>query len=179
MSIKKKSSLRLANISDVSGFLRTIADRMDGVQSQTEPFSIPSIDGFTKLEVEVKKEEVGAFKLKLKAKTPESDDKKGTADKPVEAKPSYKTLKKRLEKSYKEIKNSLYKDTLPAETSVSAFLQDSEILLTLDGKGNEFYPSFEEACSEFEAFENKDLQSLIGIFAKIKSLKDTCHDKYE
>lgn len=176
MSEKVKTSLRLANPSDVASFLRMVADRIEGVENQSEPFALGKTEGFSKIELEIKKEELGAYRLKMNAKVPVVEE-EDLEIKSGQLKPDLKELRKRMDKAFKDIKESLYKNTLPAELAVTSFLNDSE-LITAD-EAEEYAPAFKAACTELEtAFEQKDIENLIGAFAKIKSLKDTRHDLF-
>ncbi len=177
MGDKRKTSLRFANPADVASFIRMIADQVEGIETDTETMSMPSIQDFEKIDLEIKREEAGAFRLKMKAKLPGVEEEVDEEDVEVEAeepKADFKTLRKRMDKAFKDIKQALYKDTLPVELSVNTFLQDSEYLVDNDEGGNDFYPAFKDACTEFEsAFEQKDVPALIGVFARIKTIKDT------
>lgn len=173
MSDKRKSSLRLVKPADVAEYLRMIADRIEGNQTISETFSMASLKGFTKLEIEIKREDAGAFQLKMKAKVPEVE----AQAKPGEEgqfKPDYKEVKKRIAKGFKEIKQALYKNSLPTDVAVASFLNDAEIICSSEGEYETSYVAFKEGCAELKkAFEEKDIQVLVSTFAKIKSLKDT------
>jgi len=183
MSRKTKSSHKFTKLAEAAPLLRAIADQLEKKQLDTGSNPIPDLEGLNKLEISVKKEGV-AYVCQLKAKFP--DPKTGL---PLESnssttvdsgKPKYKQLKKRMERSFKEIKLALTSGSLPTMESVTLFMQDSEQMVTYPGFGDPHYEAYGKACELFRnAFDQKNLNEMVTAYTNLKTLRSICHDQYK
>jgi XXXCH domain-containing protein len=112
--------------------------------------------------------------LKIKVKYPKSED-------PGEHhKEKYKYLKKRMKTYFKAIGQALAAEDIPSRELVSVFMDDSRSMTSYTGKGDEFYPAYEEACTTFqEAFDREDQQALLEAYRILSRLMADCHSRYK
>ena len=167
---------------ELAGFFRGLADALEnGGKDEFE-----CVDDFKKMKLSVKNE-FGQISLKAKIKTnkpcetaaqaePQTDE----AGEVVPAKPKYKALKKRMKGSFRMIFKMIHDDQLPPQEAVDSFLEDSILMCTYPGKGDEFYPQYLAACEDFKkAYEAKDMAALNETVDALSFQKGHCHSKYD
>ena len=120
-----------------------------------------------------------------KATSPPKDD-SGSNGTPTQTdnrgpkKPGYKSLKKRLGKSFKNMKKSLLTASPPVAGDLSLFLEDSAAMLDYPGYGDEYYAAYAHACNAFKkAVAGGDMEEMLSAFNKIGALKSACHERYK
>nr|MBF0221926.1 GAK system XXXCH domain-containing protein [Desulfobulbaceae bacterium] len=171
---------RTVSAADVTSFFRAIANSIEGVSPELEDYGI-DLNTAKKIAIEIKKGG-DQFTLKIKAKYPDLLDAPGvqTGTTVGSGRPPYKYLKKRMKGAFKSIGNSLLAGEIPNDTTVGQFLDDSEVMVTYPGRGDEFYERYTAACREFSsAFESGKLEELSDKFTLLTKLKEECHGQYK
>ncbi len=94
--------------------------------------------------------------------------------------PSYKKLKKRLQKAYKAINEQIGQEEIADLAIIQAFYNDCLLMTSYSGKGDVYYPQFiavaERVLSSAEA---GNLASFKTSMADMKKMKAECHDRYK
>ena len=153
---------------------------VEGTKAKTDVMVKYSIDfsKLKKLKLSIKKE-FGRPYVKCKVKY-DSDDKilteLGDVD-PVDAeRPEFKTLKNRLEKSFKAIGDRLKNGGLPSNLEIGFFCRNAELMTTFPGYADTQYSAFLQLVADFrDSFHQYDLEACRTKFAHIKTMKDICH----
>lgn len=163
---------------------RKLADRFDPEKSGEEGhFSSPSGE-FRKLKIGIKKNLAG-YSVEMKFKGPKPAEDEDTGKSPATSLPGgmkYKSLKKRMQGSFKAIRTALEAGVLPPEPVMKAFLADAEQMILYPGEkyGESFYKIFDESCARlWQAFEAKDLTACRTAFEETDQLKKDCHERYK
>ena len=167
---------------ELAAFFRSLADALENGGKD----ELACVDDFKKMKLSVKNE-YGQISLKAKIKTNkpcETGDgaamETGESGDPVPAKPKYKALKKRMKGSFKMIFKMIHENQLPPKEAVDSFLEDSVLMCTYPGKGDEFYPVYLEACEAFkQAYEAQDMDALNKTVDELSFQKGHCHSKYD
>jgi len=109
------------------------------------------------------------------------DEVDGDARASVDAKPKYKTVKKRMSKLLKQIKVSLASGGIPDEVVVRAFFEDCHLITTYRGKGDteEYRLLMEYADALRGASEAADRDAMNTALLGLKERERACHDKYK
>lgn len=159
-------------------FLREMADAIE--QGGTERFEC--VDDLRKFKLEGKVE-FGQMKIKGKFKSDKecaSEEITREGESTAPAKPKYKDLKKRMRSSFKLLLKTIHDGVMPPEEAVVSFLEDSELMVSYPGYGDEFYASYTEACEAFKAaYEAKDLDKMHETIDVLIHEKSRCHAKYD
>lgn len=93
---------------------------------------------------------------------------------------SYKNLKKRMNKRFKNILVSLNKDIMPSEETVTAFARDCELMTGFSGYGDEHYPDFLQKIQDMkEALNQEALDKMEQSASEINNFIKDCHDLYK
>ncbi len=104
----------------------------------------------------------------------------GTIAVSISKKSGYKSLKKRLGKSFKNMKRSLLAASPPTADDLSLFLEDSAAMLDYPGYGDEYYADYTDACNTFKkSAASGDLEKMLAAFNRISELKSACHELYK
>lgn len=107
----------------------------------------------------------------------DEDDFDSDTDEKPQGKIKYKSLKKRMKKTWKVIKDSARTNTLPPENVVESFLDDSALMITYPGKGDEYYKPYAVAHEAFAAaWRAQDVEALGHAVKRLDHLKEACHD---
>lgn len=188
MKQKKVCIERDLDPEQVAGFLRALADELDGsCQSCLGNYGI-DLQDFSKIKVGLRKGETGELSLKIKVKelvdktivkqnekkicTPKNNDEMTLHH--------YKHLKKRMKGTFALLSKAIANDGEIQQELVRSFVEDSREMTTYHGFGDEFYPEFNELCEGFEkAFKKQDSQRLGDVFQALCSRKRACHAKYK
>ena len=90
--------------------------------------------------------------------------------------PDFKTLKKRMDKSFKSIGERLENGGLPSHIETELFCSNAERMTTFPGHGDSMYPEFLQVIREFqEAFHQADIETCLSLYARIAAMKKNCH----
>lgn len=170
--VKKEMAL-----TEVSGFLRKLADVLDGSADGFDGGADINLRDFDKIEIKMKRE-MTAVSMKMKIEHDETASE--TAPDDGQEKPRYKKLKKRMQTTYKAIGKALSESRLPDQLTVQSFLRDALIMISYPGYGDEYYELFAQACERFsQACDGRDLSAVQAAFTEIVQLKEDCHDRYD
>ncbi len=163
-------------------FFGELAARLTGPSGENAEKAAGDLAGFSKVKIELKREG-DKVEIKLKVRWDESKaeqagetDSRATGSRKVK----YKTLKKRMEKTFGAISEDLKKDLMPSEETVGDFLRDARQMVTYPGKGDLYYDDFTKACAAFrEAFQKGDVAMVRAEFETLDRLKDESHDRFK
>ena len=157
-----------------------LSDSGSGPESGAELAGLP-LGSVSKLKLGIKRTAQG-FECKVKAKVAGSAEELAGLELPADAagKPKYKSLKKRMKSTFKAVTLALLAGEMPSETLVAGFVEDSRLMVTYPGYGDEFYPAYLEAVEALDAaFQAKDLEGLRKAALELSRLKSECHERYD
>ena len=98
----------------------------------------------------------------------------------ADGKPKYKGLKKRLEKTWKTVREGLALGVLPETILMDLLGGDFRAMLTYPGKGDEHYEENRKALEELQAaVAAGDLERARQAAALVERLKKECHRRYK
>jgi XXXCH domain-containing protein len=175
---------------NLPSYLRQLAHALekqtDGLPAELADLPEPIV----KLEVRGKARDNGwEIKIKIKAEPPENPEAEcsgahGEENAAPAAQPevNYKSLKKRLKSSFRDIGESLAAQKLPEPAIMNAFLSDSGLMMSFPGEkyGESCYSAYREACRRLaEAFEAKRWEAFKAACADIDQLKKDCHAAFK
>lgn len=81
------------------------------------------------------------------------------SDTPI--KPEYKVLKQRMKNSFKLLIKMIHDGDMPPREAVESFLDDSDLMISYPGFGDEFYSEYAKACEAFKAsYDAQDMQRM-------------------
>jgi XXXCH domain-containing protein len=93
---------------------------------------------------------------------------------------SYSSLKKRMQIYFKALRDSVAKAELPSREIVAVFLADSEKMVSFDGYGDEFYPTYAALCDRLRtACDSEDMSELATVVMALDQAKKSCHERYK
>lgn len=181
MSMKKEIKIqKVLDATRAAEFFNTLgmAIALAG-DSRLADLALP-LSAYEKIKLTLK-QEGESFILKAKVKevetAPPGEETLGKED---QGKIPYKTLKKRMKGSFAELKKLLAQNLLPSGETVRQFLDDSSLMITYPGKGDEHYESYRRCCQEFEkAFASGDLEAIRKALTLVEACKKACHDQYK
>ena len=171
-------------------YLRQLANALekqtDGLPAELTDLPEPIV----KLEVRGKARDNGwEIKIKIKAESPKGPEPEDTSTHearrtaPVaEPDVNYKSLKKKMKASFRDIGESLAAQKLPEPDIIDAFLSDSELMMAFTGEkyGESHYPAYRDACHRLaEAFEAKRWEAFKAAYADIDQVKKDCHAAFK
>ncbi|QGY41931.1 GAK system XXXCH domain-containing protein [Pseudodesulfovibrio cashew] len=167
---------RYVDQAELATFLRDLADAVES--GGKDEFAC--VDEFSKLKISIKNE-FGQLALKAKFKSALPCDEPGAKTGSGEpAKPKYKQIKKRMRSSFKMLVKLIHEGEAPPEEAVRSFLEDSALMVTYPGYGDEYYESYSQACEAFkDAFESGDVDRMHETIDVIVHEKSRCHAKYD
>lgn len=170
---------------DLAGFLRNLADgleRPEGDGPTDDRFPV-DVRGSQKVKIGIKKQP-GGYSVKIKTKyVPTGENGEYHRSETVEgAKPSYKSLKKRMKGDWRAIMAAAEAGRLPDKGVLDAFLADSEMMTTFPGDdmGEEYYDAYNDACRELRAaYKTAEAGIFQDAVAAVDRLKADCHDRFK
>lgn len=166
-------------IEELPAFFRELADAIEnGGEGE-----FACVDDMFKFKIKGN-HEFGKIKIRAKFKTnmecqPPADlvAEDGTV---TPAKPKYKDLKKRMRSSFNMLLKMIHDGEMPPDAAVVSFLEDSELMVSYPGYGDEFYESYTNACNDFKAaYEAKDMEKMHEAIDVLIHEKSRCHAKYD
>jgi XXXCH domain-containing protein len=164
---------------DSEVFFKNLADALAGKPEVDLSALGFDLQNFKKIKMDLKKdgEQLG-LKLKIKFSSPETES--GIED--TSAPLKYKTLKKQMKNTFKNLKASIESGSLPEPEVVETFMQQAELMVSFTDKGygDEYYEEFIQLCHDLkQAFEAGELEPLVTAYNCIDARKALCHDKYD
>lgn len=164
---------------EAAGFLHSLAEALTEKPAKNIYYDGVQLQGLKKVKMHLKKDgDLFSLKLKFKYSAPSDEKKSGLTKKPAE----YKTLKKEINKSFKSLKASIDKGSMPAAQTVDTFIQQAEHMVTFKnlGYGDEYFEDFIRLCHEFKkTYQTGNIESLVRAYNNIDARKALCHDKYD
>lgn len=158
---------------ELTSFLRDVADAIE----RSGPDEYACLEEFDKIKIRIKRE-FGTIGLKAKftapvpCSVPDEDGQKP-------AKPSYKTLKKRMKSSFRMLVKMIHDGQVPPQEAVDSFLADSALMVTYPGYGDPHYEEYSKACAIFrEAYDSGDLARMHAAVDGLIHEKGRCHANY-
>ena len=92
----------------------------------------------------------------------------------------YKSLKKRMKKTFKTIVAAASEDRLPDEETAKSFIDDSYKMISYPGYGDEHYEEYGNVTDAFKkAFEGKNVNEVKTWVNELERLKKECHSRYK
>ncbi len=186
---KRKYELMLTR-EEVPGFFEKLAAGMrEGVMAVGDVAL--DLEDFSSFEVSLKAkggEGVDGVKAKLKVKHEAPEHAVGCECEtcaagetmPRDAKPKYKTLKKRMKSDFKAIRQALQQGVMPAQALADAFIADSKVMCEYPGKGDEYYQAYLQDTAAFErAMAGGSVEAARQAVELLTQRMKECHDKYK
>lgn len=178
MGIESKIS-KYVEEEEIVAFLRDMADALDKKQDGKD--ELACVEDFRKIKITIKNE-YGKYtiKTKIKAEEPCGDTLESAQTATGEPfKPDYKKLKKRMQGSFRMIFKMIHDGQMPPKAAVDSFLEDSKLMVTYPGLGDEFYDEYIGVCEAFRAaYEAGDMEKLGETVDSLSHEKSRCHAKY-
>lgn len=171
-SVKSEKILEEAEV-------RTLVQELAAKLGLAEGLDLEPVD---KLRLSVKLSG-GKGAAKLKVYFPQDSAPEGAEDNgmsPGDATLKYSKLKKRMKKDFAALNTALAADQLPEESVVRSFLDDSHLMVSYPGYGDEYYLEYIKATKAFaKAWEARDVEKLKAGWQALNECKKSCHDKYK
>lgn len=160
----------------LAGFFRDLADALEnGGEGE-----LACVEDFRKIKIAVKKE-FGQINVKVRVK-PEGvcEAETGGEEGDGPSRPKYSRLKKRMKSSFRLLLKMIHEGQVPPAEAVASFLEDSRLMVTYPGYGDEYYDSYVEVCERFEAaYKSGDLEKMHEAVDALAHEKSRCHAKYD
>ncbi|WP_051261466.1 GAK system XXXCH domain-containing protein [Desulfovibrio inopinatus] len=174
----------LVKTTELGEFLANVAETVKAGKLIFNEQDVP-LEGFSSLKMSVKNMgESSLVKIKLKYQKTDDDgvfvQEGGTTEATSSSgRPKYKSLKKKMKNEWKTIRLSLQNGQLPNPAIASVFIEESRLMTTYPGKGDEYYTAFNTATDAFEkAINENDLEAARIAMSELGRLKRECHDRY-
>jgi XXXCH domain-containing protein len=182
MGSRESKTQTSVSLDALPAFFKDFAERLEQAISDKNENQQNDLTDFSKIRIRVKREGDHAdVKMKIKwqeTAREETDEGDSALEKPRKTK--YKTLKKRMEKTFKAMAKELKHGVVPSLDTVETYLEDAAKMVTYPDKGEPFYSDFQKACLEFKkVYKSKDVAAIKDSYAHMDKLKDTCHDRYK
>lgn len=171
-SMKIKKSVDQNELAD---FLVSLAD---GIRNGGKD-ELAGIEDFGKIKIEIKNE-FGQISLKAKVKPSRPTGAEEGCETSAPGKPKYKHLKKRMKSTFKLLVKMIHDGEVPPAEAVELFLDDSKLMVSYPGYGDEYYESYTKACDAFkDAFVAGDVAKMHETIDVLVHEKSRCHAKYD
>ncbi len=174
----------LVKTTEMGDFFAQVAENLKEGKFVFNEQDVP-LEGFSSIKLSVKNMgESSLIKIKLKYQKTEDNDifvNEGDEAGPTleSGRPKYKSLKKKMKNEWKTLRLSLQNGQLPDPTIASVFIEESRLMTTYPGKGDEYYAAYNAATDAFEkAVNDKDLEAARIAMSELGRLKRECHDRY-
>ncbi len=162
-------------------FFRELADIIEDGQAG-DPELSTALNNFEKLKIGVE-EAYGRLAVKVRIKCRDAAGAVRPSEETQEAgqsRPKYKTLKKRMKKSFKVIASLTAEGTLPPADAVDEFLSDSVLMVSYPEMGDEYYEEYSRTCDALaKAYDAKDAAACAELCMELARLKKECHNRYK
>lgn len=178
MTPKTKYNWRMTK-GEAADLLRRLADTLENDSEEVGEYGI-SLAELVKFKIKIDLSESDSMEVKFTGKGEKicscGQDPCGSG--PVCEK--YSSLKKRMQKYFKALRESVANGAMPSREIVAVFLEDSEKMVEYQGYGDEFYPEYVMACAKLrEAVDADDQQLVAGVVEELAQAKKRCHDVYK
>ncbi len=99
---------------------------------------------------------------------------------PSRGKTGYKTLKKRMKKTFAGILRNTANYQLPTQKEMDSFVNDSMAMVEFPGYGDEYYQEYMDRVRQMqEAFRQNDARELVQKSQEVNQLQKDCHKRYK
>lgn len=200
----KKQNKRMLSSHEAAAYLRQLADQLEngsvffdeadmdvsGVVSLKE--SLKSKSDKDTLKVKLKIYGLGAHPgddedLSIDTESEEEDDSEAEQEASTEVedlsdseRPSYKSLKKRMQKNFKIINDQIKLEAIADLAEIQTFYKDCLLMTSYSGKGDVYYPQFIAVAERIlSTAEAGNFEAFSSAVADVKKLKAECHDRYK
>lgn len=175
---------KIFSTAEAAAFLRKMADSIEsGNVEQMQDLDF-ALDDIKKLKIGIKRQdELLELKVKVKCGLPEILE-SAADEQEDEAKPEgvtqYTSLKKKMDKNFKAMGVMLDAGSLPHQTMIATFLEDSKQMVRYPGYGDEFYESYMAACVKFQTlYESGSVEAVREHYGILRTMKKECHSRYK
>jgi XXXCH domain-containing protein len=94
--------------------------------------------------------------------------------------PSYKKLKKAMQKDFKAIGQAVEAARQPPPEIVRSFCRAGREMIAFPDRGDEYYPRFEAGLAALEAAAaSRDLAAVARAHTDLDQIKEDCHDRFK
>ena len=166
----------------LSIFLKRLVDEFSGAENESDNDLAGICKDLQKFEFKIKPYE-NYYKLRLKfehAQIASADTVTDPTSAAVEKPEKYKTLKKRMKKSFKAIGTALDGNRLPESEIIDQFIADSRRMIGFEGYGDVHYDVYRQAYEQFrEAYIANDFDAVKQKYETLDSLKRVCHKAFK
>ena len=168
-------------LGELPDFFRTLADRLESVGSEQTKGGDAAMTHFSGIRIKVKRAgnqanvtmRVKWHKYRNIASEDEESNENG------QEKIQYKSLKKRMGKTFKAFSRDLKKGTIPPTETIDIFLKDAATMMNCL-EGNSYCQRFVDACRSFKkACQSGDLAVAQTSYDHVNQLKKECHSRYK
>jgi XXXCH domain-containing protein len=179
MTSKRKYNWRMTR-GEAADLLRRLADTLEGDSDEVGDYGI-SLAELIKFKIKIDLSESESMEVKFTGKGEKvccccGEDPCGSGPECE----NYSSIKKRMQKYFRALCESVVNGVLPSREIVAVFLEDSEKMVEYQGYGDEFYPEYMMVCAKLrEAVDAEDLQLVAGVVEELTQAKKRCHDIYK
>lgn len=171
-SIKIKKTV---DIKELAAFLQELAKSVENGGTD----ELAGIEDFGKIKIGIRNE-FGQITIKTKVTPSKPVEEGGQGESESSGKPKYKHLKKRMKSTFKLLVKMIHDGQMPPGEAVETFLEDSELMVSYPGYGDEYYDSYTKACTAFQAaYESGDMDRMHEAIDVLVHEKSRCHAKYD
>jgi len=166
---------------ELGRYLHRLADAVQNAETVHAPPLTMLRNDFDKLELKCKREaEHFAVKLKLKTDAKEARPIENVDASPVIAPEAYKTLKKRMQATLKEVGRAVSENRVPSEHVIDTFQKDVSAMIRFPDRGEPHYEAFETLGQRLaEACERNRIEDIRQAFEALNKMKKDCHTRYK
>jgi XXXCH domain-containing protein len=180
MATKKTKIELAANITEIRDILTRLGSALESGRLDLTEDPV-DVSDFTALKLNLKRDEQGCrVSVRIKhAKHQQDHGDKAESESPS-GRPSYKTLKKRMKKPWKDLLHTASIGRLPDPALLEEFLDECELMISYPDEGEEYYAAF-KACMQdvHSAAASKDPEVFAQALARMDAVKKQCHDEYK
>jgi len=193
MSNKHKSDITLEK-SELGQWLRDLATAVEAGELPCEAGPV-SLEGYKSVKFSFKETFGGKVRAKVSVKFPKpawtapaapgmepaGPEAVFEAEEPAEGGPlpKYKSLKKHMKYTFKAIGAALTAGQMPPVPECQSFIADSKLMVSYQGKGDEFYGAYLEKTVAFEAaVAAGGLEAMKALYLELAQLKRDCHSRH-
>ena len=184
MTSKRKYNWQLSR-SGAADLLRRLADTLEEGLEEVSSYDI-SLTELSKVKIKIDLGREDVLEVKFTGKEAGSrrrEDGDGVVAERIEAQASsgdYPGLKKRMQESFTAMRAALGRGEMPSREIVSAFLADSELMMSFHGAEEKAYPIYEELCVRLRAaVDAGSLDEATAAVDELGRFKKECHSKYK
>ncbi|MBI9112569.1 GAK system XXXCH domain-containing protein [Maridesulfovibrio ferrireducens] len=162
---------------ELPDFLRKMAEAIETGKSEDMP-GFTFMAGFKKLKINIS-HNLEQTTIKIKAK-PAYESEEQKTDDGISGRLKYSSLKKRMGDSFKIIFKTIHAGSFPPGETVSQFIEDSKLMVTYEGYGDEYYEEYITACDTFKnAVENNNIEEAHKACDSLNNIKAHCHSQHK